>query len=70
MNNINRPSQKITTTDPTERLSPRGDLRPAWRPSAQLISEAVVAAYIHEIQQRHRHPTVGPVPTGWTPRIA
>jgi hypothetical protein len=29
--------------------------RPGRRPSAQLISDGVVASYIHDISQRHSH---------------
>jgi len=34
--------------------SHRIGLRPARRPSAQLISDGVVASYIHQISERHR----------------
>jgi hypothetical protein len=52
MRNINR-TRPPNTSEGTSR---RGELRAAHRPSAQLISEAVIASYIHEISTRHRRP--------------
>ncbi len=36
------------------RRSPRAPLEPGRRPSIRLISDAVVAGYLHDISQRHR----------------
>jgi hypothetical protein len=38
----------------SRRRSPHAASRPERRPSARLISDAVVAGYIHDISQRHR----------------
>jgi hypothetical protein len=43
-----------TASSRGERRSPHADLEPRRRPSTRLISEAVVASYIHDISQRHR----------------
>jgi hypothetical protein len=32
--------------------------RPLGRPSAELISDGVVAGYLHDISQRHRGPSL------------
>ena len=51
MRTINRPHFQTVTAD-------RGELRAeqvsARRPNPHLISEAVVASYLHDISQRHR----------------
>ena len=41
--------------------------RPARRPSPQLISDGVVASYIHEISDRHRRRDAGEI---WAARPA
>ena len=43
---------------PTRRSPRRAGAERIHRPSVQLISQAVVAGYIHEISQRHRQPSI------------
>ena len=50
-----RRHQDTATRDHAVRRSPHADLRSARRPSIQLISDAVVAGYLHDISQRHRN---------------
>jgi hypothetical protein len=54
MSNLNRPRPHATAPARARRLV-EPERRPAHRPSASLVSEAVVAGYIHDISQRHRH---------------
>jgi hypothetical protein len=42
------------------RRSPLAAERPGRRPSVRLVSEAVVASYIHDISQRHREGLAAP----------
>ena len=44
-----------TTSSRAGRRSAHTELDSRRRPSTRLISEAVVASYIHEISQRHRN---------------
>ena len=54
MRHDNRPRPHTTTAQPTRRRSLRTERRPGARASTQLISDAVIASYIHDISQRHR----------------
>ena len=53
MTHPNRPRPHTTAARPTGRRSLRTERRPGARASAQLISDAVIASYIHDISQRH-----------------
>jgi len=53
MTHDNRPRPHTTTAQPTGRRSLRTERRPGARASAQLITDAVIASYIHDISQRH-----------------
>ena len=48
------PRRHTTTTDRTARRAPRTRGEPAPRLDPQLMSDAVVASYIHEISGRGR----------------
>lgn len=52
MTHINRPNPNTAGSDAS--WSRRAELSPRRRPSPQLILDAVVAGYIHDISQRHR----------------
>jgi hypothetical protein len=52
MTNTNRLNRHTATSHPSE--SWRAELTPTRRPSPQLVLDAVVAGYIHDISQRHR----------------
>jgi hypothetical protein len=54
MTQINRPRYHTTTPSQTGRRSSRPERRPGQARSAGLISEAVVARYIHDISERRR----------------
>jgi hypothetical protein len=56
MSTINRPRPHTTTPDGTVRRQSRRGRRPARRPNDQLVSEAVVAAYIQELSGRRHRP--------------
>ena len=43
-----------TQSNDAYRRSPHPPLRSGRRPSTRLISEAVVASYLHDISERHR----------------
>jgi hypothetical protein len=47
-----------------DRRSPHVPLRSGHRPSTRLVSEAVVASYLHDISQRHRHGVDAPPAAG------
>lgn len=53
MTQINRPH--TTTSRHAGRRWPRTQLRAQRRPSVELISEGVVAGYLHDISDRHRN---------------
>ena len=53
MTHDNRPRPHTTAPQPTSRRSVRTERRRGARASAQLISDAVIASYIHDISQRH-----------------
>jgi hypothetical protein len=55
MTQINRPRPHTTTSSQASRRSPRPERRPGHARSVGLISEAVVARYIHDISE-HRRP--------------
>jgi hypothetical protein len=50
----NRPPTHTRASDRADRRSPHAPLRSGRRPSTRLVSEAVVASYLHDISQRHR----------------
>jgi hypothetical protein len=54
MRTINRPRFQTATTDRARRPEPRADRESARRANPHLISEAIVASYLHDISQRHR----------------
>ncbi len=54
MRQINRPRAHTTTSSHAGRRSPRPERRPGEARSVGLISEAVVARYIHDISERRR----------------
>jgi len=54
MTQTNRFPAHTTGPSRADRRSPRAALESRRRPSIGLISEAVVAGYIHDISQRHR----------------
>jgi hypothetical protein len=54
MRQINRPRSHTTTPSQAVRRSPRPDRRPGQARTVGLISEAVVARYIHDISDRRR----------------
>jgi hypothetical protein len=54
MTQINRPRPHTTATGQAGRRSPRPERRPGQTRSVGLISEAVVARYIHDISERRR----------------
>ena len=54
MRTLNRPRFHATAANQTRRRSPRTEPRPTRRASMQLISDGVLAGYIHDISQRHR----------------
>jgi hypothetical protein len=45
---------RANASNRTDRRSPHAPTRSGHRPSTLLISEAVVAGYLHDISQRHR----------------
>jgi hypothetical protein len=53
MRDLNHPRPHTTTR--AARRSPHGTLRLGRWPSVELISAGVVAGYVHDISQRHRH---------------
>ena len=54
MTQMNCPRPHTTTPSQTGRRSPRPERRPGQARSVGLISEAVVARYIHDISDRRR----------------
>jgi hypothetical protein len=54
MKDTHRPRPHSATANQIGRESPVSRLRSARRPSGQRISDAVVAAYIHDISERGR----------------
>jgi hypothetical protein len=54
MTQINRPRPHTTTPSQGGRRSARPERRPGQTRSVGLISEAVVARYIHDISERRR----------------
>ena len=54
MTQMTRPRSHTTAPSQTGRRSPRPERRPGQARSVGLISEAVVARYIHDISQRRR----------------
>jgi len=52
--NTNRLPTYAGTTSRAGRRSPHAPRTSGSRPSVRLISDAVVAGYIHDISQRHR----------------
>jgi hypothetical protein len=55
MTQINRPRPHTTTSGHVGRRSSRTQMRAQRRPSIQLISEGVVAGYLHDISDRHHN---------------
>jgi hypothetical protein len=69
MKNIHRPRPHSATADQIGQASPVTGLMSARRPSVQLISDAVVAAYIYEISERvamRRMSAIGPTRSRFT----
>ncbi len=56
MTNINRPRRHTSAPTRTADRRNRSDRRYTHRPSDQLITDAVVATYIHDISARHARP--------------
>jgi hypothetical protein len=54
MTQTNRPRPHTTTPSQAGRRSPRLERRPGQARTTGLISEAVVARYIHDISERRR----------------
>jgi hypothetical protein len=54
MRTLNGPRSHATAANQTRRRSPLTEPRPSRRASLQLISDGVLASYIHDIAQRHR----------------
>jgi hypothetical protein len=54
MTHVGAPRPHTSSTREPARRSEHATRRMNGRPSASLISEAVVASYIHDIAQRHR----------------
>jgi hypothetical protein len=54
MKTTHRPRPHSATANGTGRESPVSGRRSAWRPNSQLIADAVVAGYIHDISERRR----------------
>ena len=54
MTHVTRLPTHSTPSNREGRRSPHAALHSGRRPSARLISDAVVAGYIHDISQRHR----------------
>jgi hypothetical protein len=54
MTHVNTPRSHTSTTRDPARRSDHTTRRTNGRPSVGLISEGVVASYIHDIAQRHR----------------
>jgi hypothetical protein len=54
MTQSNRPRPHTTAPSQAGRRSPRPERRPGRARTAGLISEAVVARYIHDISERRR----------------
>jgi hypothetical protein len=59
MTQINRSRPHTATSSHDGRRSPRAQLRAQRRPSVQLISEGVVAGYLHDISDRHSNGAAG-----------
>ena len=55
MTTLNRPTPHDPSTASTAHAAALDSPR---RPSAQLILDAVVASYIHDISERHPHPQI------------
>jgi hypothetical protein len=62
MTTIDPPSPHETSTSAASSRPASVDAAP--RPSAQLILDAVVASYIHDISERHRQPQTASDPIG------
>jgi hypothetical protein len=54
MTNVTRLPAPTTPSNQEGRRSPHAPLQSGRRPSIRLISDAVVASYIHDISVRHR----------------
>ena len=54
MTHVDAPRPHTSSAREPGRRSEHGTRRATGRPSESLISEAVVASYIHDIAQRHR----------------
>jgi len=54
MTHVNAPRPHTASTREPGRRSGHATRRTSGRPSVSLVSEAVVASYIHDIAQRHR----------------
>jgi hypothetical protein len=63
---LNRSRPHTTTTDRTGRRAPVREHGSARRLSPRLISDAVVASYLHDISQRRRRGV--PAPENHPPR--
>jgi hypothetical protein len=57
---LNPSRPHTTTTDPTRRRAPGTQHVSARRLSPRLISDAVVASYLHDISQRRRRSAPAP----------
>ena len=54
MTHVSRPTAQTTTSNRDGRRSEHASLQSDRRPNIRLISDGVVAGYIHDISQRHR----------------
>jgi hypothetical protein len=54
MRTLDHSRPHTTTTNPPRRRSVRNDHIPARHPSAQLMADAVIAGYIHDISRGSR----------------
>jgi len=54
MKTLTRPRPHTTARNRAAHRSASSDRGPARRPSAQRITDAVTASYLHDISQRHR----------------
>jgi hypothetical protein len=60
MTHTARVHDHTTQSSRNRHRAPHATERPSRRPSVRLVSEAVVASYIHDISQRHRDGLVAP----------
>jgi hypothetical protein len=58
---LNRSRQYATTSDRAGRNPSGPDRRSSRRASPRLIADAVIASYLHDISQRHRHAVRVPI---------